>query len=444
MATKGNLGSNSGDKGKATSGGKLGAIVARAKQKTAEKQKTDRLAELRRKQQQRQTARAAQTLPKPRRVAPRAQATATAGRQATQTPKPKVQQLDEQLRSKLSLLEMQYGSLQRKCELGDVYDGIGQIEDLLTNLPLKLDQLRGRGYVHSAHLENELDVLDDQWDDIRPRVEQNLKQQISRLDSEMDAVEANYNRLISAPNKVMLEKVDAGVDSLEKRVNSITSNIRQLYQGVRDRIAEVEDAIQAAEWMVEQIDASTEIHLYEAEGPLLAVEAEWEQDGEDEGPDGILYLTDQRLLFEQKEEVVKKKFLFITTDKEKVQKLLLNIPAREIQDVSHDEEGRGFLSMRKDDILQIVFSANAPISRGRFHLKGQDSSDWAVMIKHVCSGEIDELRADGFVEEMQAAAAATASLPAQCPSCFADVPPQPRGVTKYTCDFCNALIEAVA
>ncbi|MCB0178805.1 MAG: hypothetical protein KDI62_11290 [Anaerolineae bacterium] len=428
MAVKGKSGS--------TSGGKLGAIVSRAKQDAAKKRKEEKLAELRRKQQSRQATRAKQTMPKTRR--------AKTGHSASSKPKASSKAVDEELRSKLSMLEHQYGSLQRDSELGGIYDAIGDIEEQFAKLPSRLDKLRERGYVHSAHLENEIDTLDDQWDKVRPRVESNLKEQIDRLDDEMDELEKQYDRLAAAPSKSVFGKVETEVDRLEKRVRTISNNISELYQGIWEGLTDVDSAVRAAEWMIEQIDASPEIQLYEAEGPLLAVEAEWEQDGEDEGPDGVLYLTDQRLLFEQKEEIATKKFLFITREKEKVQKLLLDIPAREIQDVAHDEEGRGFLGMRKDDILELVFSANAPISRGRFHLKGQDSSDWAVMIKHVRSGEIDELRADAFVGEMEAAAALTASLPERCPNCFADVPPQPRGVTNYTCEFCDALIEAVA
>ena len=46
----------------------------------------------------------------------------------------------------------------------------------------------------------------------------------------------------------------------------------------------------------------------------MAVRATWQKGGED-NPQGILYLTDQRLLFEQKQEIGAKKVLFITTEK---------------------------------------------------------------------------------------------------------------------------------
>jgi len=153
-----------------------------------------------------------------------------------------------------------------------------------------------------------------------------------------------------------------------------------------------------------------------------------------------LFLTDQRLLFEQREEVVtKKRFGLFKADSEMVQKLLIEAEIHEIDSIEHKEEG-GFLGMGKDDIIEFVFAATAPVSRARFHLKGQDSADWAAMIKRIQTGDIDKDRSEEYVEELETAGIVSASFPAQCPNCFAAVPEQPRGVTSYTCEFCGAVI----
>lgn len=421
-----------------TSGGNnaLRSAVDKAKEEAQQRQQQHRLAELRKQQQAKQAARAKTPIAPPPRPRPTAApavvaVTATAAAAA----------LSDEDRASLNSLESSFNQANKESELGDVYREIGEIDDLLTNLPLKLDQLRTRGYVHSGHLEDALEKLDAEWDKIRPQVQTRTQQEVTRLNSEMDALEQQYNQLLRAPRGPLLKQVDAAVERAKERINQVENNLGNLYKAVRSGVGEVEDAVSHAEWMVQQIDESPAIELYAAEGPLLAVEAEWEQDG-DEGPDGVLYLTDQRLLFEQKEEIATKKFLFVTTKSEKVQKLLLDVPAAEIEDVQHSEEGRGFLNMRKDDIIELVFSAKAPISRARFHLKGQESSDWAAMIKKVRSGEIDKFRQGSFVGAMEEAAAATASLPTQCPSCFAELPAQPRGVTSVTCDFCGAVATA--
>ena len=81
-----------------------------------------------------------------------------------------------------------------------------------------------------------------------------------------------------------------------------------------------------------------------------------------------------------------------------VQLVHIDVEVHEIEEIAHKEEG-GFLGMGKDDIIELVFAASADHSRARFHLKGQDSSDWAAMIKRVQTGDIDEDRSDEYIDE---------------------------------------------
>jgi hypothetical protein len=201
----------------------------------------------------------------------------------------------------------------------------------------------------------------------------------------------------------------------------------------------VENDISRVSKMLDQLQQSPEIHLRDTEGPLSAVDAVWQQDGK-EGPEGILFLTDQRLLFEQREEVATKKFLgVLKTQSENIQKLLLEVAATDIESVTHKEEG-GFLGMGKEDILELVLAARASVSRVRFHLRGQESADWAAMIKRVQSNEIDQDRAEEYRQELASAGATAASFPTQCPSCFAPVLPPARGVASVICEFCGTVI----
>ena len=387
------------------------------------------------KQQKRQTARAGRPLPKPRKAS-QAAANRRANRMREQS-----NEEQEELQSEFDALMDEFSALDTRAELGEVYDEIGRIEGLFTNLPALLDDLRVRGFVHGGGLEERLDALDEEWDEsVRPRVDELLQSTVSRLDREVDQLERRIKpgRL----SESVLSVIESAIERAEAAVETAEENLAAIYEGIADGLDEVEEMIDDAEWMVEQIEESSDIHLLEAEGPLMAVEAEWEEDGEDEGPDGILYLTDQRLLFEQKEKVAKKKFLFVTTKSEMVQKLLLDVAVRDIESAEHSEEKRGFLGMRGDDILQMVLAPTADHARLRFHLKGQEAVEWTSMIKRVRSGDIDKDRAEEFVDEMEEAATATLSLPTQCPTCYAPVPPQPRGITSLVCDFCGGTVAA--
>jgi phage shock protein A len=344
----------------------------------------------------------------------------------------------EEAQQEVNRIRSHFDRLGTEAQLSVVYSTIGNIDSQLTDLPFKIESLRDRGYVHSGQLEDKLEALDDRWDEVRPRVESALRNHVRRLDEALDEAERHVGKL-RATNAASLKAADTAIDGLSDRVGSARRAVESLYDGLEDGLYQVESEIRQVTKMLDELDQSPEVRLRDTEGPLLAVETQWQQN-DDGGPDGILFLTDQRLLFEQREEVVTKKVLGIfKADSEKIQKLLLDVDIHEVESVSHKEEG-GFLGMGKDDILELVFAASAPVSRARFHLKGQDSADWAATIKRVETGGIDADRADEYVEEIGTAAEAAASFPTQCPTCFAPVPTPPRGVTSVTCEFCSTVI----
>ncbi len=391
-------------------------------------------------------------LPKapPRRTLPKAPSirsqssggTRSAPKQSGTRSMPRSQSMPQQdnLMMEVSQLRSQFSRLEGAAQLPDIYDAIGEIDKQLIQLPVALETLRNRGYVHSGQIEDELEAIDDQWDDIRPRIDTALKNHVRRLDSEMDQVERRINSLGNRLNASAVRNVDMAVDSLDNEVQSARTAVSGLYSGVDQTLDKIAWQIRRHNSMLDILDDSQAIRMREAEGPLLVVNAEWEIDGED-GPDGILVLTDQRMLFEQREEVVtKKRFGLFKAESEMVQELKLEISIHDIDEVDHSKEG-GFLGMGKDDILNLICSAAAPVSRARFHLDGQRSEDWASMIKRVQTGDIDKDRADEYLDEIDEAEETAAAFPELCPTCFAPVPPQPRGITTYECEFCGLIIE---
>lgn len=344
-----------------------------------------------------------------------------------------------ELATQIDRIQDKFERLESQAQLEDIFSAVGEIDNKLTKLPFDLEALRDRGYVHSGQLEDKLEALDDKWDDVRPRVEKALSEQVKRLDRELDQTERQVNRLGNA-NAALVKTVDSAVDSLGSRITAARRALDGLYDGIQSELYKIEYSLGQVGKMLDLMADSQEIRLLEAEGPLLAVKTEWHQDGE-EGPKGYLFLTDQRLLFEQREEVVtKKRFGIFKAESEMVQKLHIAVQVHEIDQIVHKEEG-GFLGMGKDDILELVFAATASLSRARFHLDGQDSKDWAAMINRIQSGEIDSDRSDEYLDELEAAEITSASFPEQCPNCYAAVPEQPRGVTTYTCEFCGATVQ---
>lgn len=345
----------------------------------------------------------------------------------------------ELLAQRIDAIQREFDSLESRAQLTSLYQDIGDIDQMLIDLPIELKDVRGRGYVHNRHLKDKLEILAGEWKKARSRVERMLKAQIRKLESSLEDAQDQVGKM-KVKKESAIDAAETAVNSLESRIESAETSIKSQYNGVETQLNTINWQLTQVTEMMDWIDSSDEITLREAEGPLEAVEAEWHTDGKDEGPDGILLLTDQRILFEQREEIVtKRKFGLFKSESKDIQKLHLEIETGDIDDVSHKEEG-GFLGMGKKDILELVLSASAPVSRARFHLKGEESSDWAEMIKQVTSGEVDEDRADKFVEAVKAADEKAAAFPETCQNCYAQVPPQPRGIVTVECAFCGATI----
>ncbi len=333
-------------------------------------------------------------------------------------------------------LQEEYGKLEAKAQMSQVYDSIGKIDKYLLEYPTRLEKLRAQGYAHNGALEDTLESLDDKWNELRPRVETTLQAQVQRLDRELEQADRIVSRI--QPTEQSLRLAEPIVKNLSGRIDAAITAVSGLYQGVESELNKVGWTVSKLETMLALIAESPHIRLLSGEGPLTAVKAMWQRDGDNKGPEGALVLTDQRLIFEQREEVVtKRKFGIFKAESEKIQQVHIDVQVSEIEQIEAKKEG-GFLGMGKDDILGLVLAASAPVSRARFHLKGQDSAEWAALIKKAQTGEIDGERAAVYVDQLTALAAAV--FPTTCPNCYAAVQPPARGVTSVTCEFCGAVI----
>ncbi|HSH01690.1 MAG TPA: hypothetical protein VLL52_04165 [Anaerolineae bacterium] len=345
---------------------------------------------------------------------------------------------EDEFEQKLNVLDRSFDSVENDADLDDLDREVNDIESKLRQLPQELAKLRKRGYAHAGHLEGQLKNLDQQWGRVKRDVRRLIQDGRDDLADGLDEADEALERADRGRRTRNLEDAEEVLNDLKREVSRIKSDIRGRYSDIRSELSNVGSRLAHLDWILDNLVESG-IKLYDLEGPIAAVEAEWQRDGK-EGPDGILYLTDQRLIFEQKEKVAKKKFLGIfTTESETLQGILIEEQVRHIEEVAHSEEG-GFLGFGKDDILELVFTPEATLTRARFHIDGQESADWAQWIKQVQDGVFDQRRAEQHAlpeEELVAK-----KFPANCPNCMASVPPQPRGVNSVVCEFCNGTINA--
>jgi hypothetical protein len=165
-----------------------------------------------------------------------------------------------------------------------------------------------------------------------------------------------------------------------------------------------------------------------AECLFSAVEARWLK-GNKDTPAGILYLTDQRLIFEQKEKVGGR-FGF---GGEMVQQELWAIPVGAISEVRPEDKGvfggkdLVHLTLRSGDYAELSLEIKG----------GIDSKAYAHQLNRVINGDIENERA-GPVDEAQTEALRQA--PTTCPTCGATLPALLRGMTELTCTYCGTTV----
>ena len=166
------------------------------------------------------------------------------------------------------------------------------------------------------------------------------------------------------------------------------------------------------------------------------MKAVWCKGGKEQkgDPEGVLYLTDQRLIFEQKEEIATKKVLFVVTEKQKVQGLQLEAPVALVEKVDASKQGM----LKNEDHIEIRFLSGAPVQTGPFpHLEGRDCLAGTHQPGQDARTSTRAVRWRSTRLPLDKVKAA----PAQCPSCGSTITTVVlRGMDTIKCEYCGLVI----
>ncbi len=257
----------------------------------------------------------------------------------------------------------------------------------------------------------------------------NLRLGLRPLETRVAALQVN---MASAS---LVKMAQNELDNYETRINASESMLRNLYDDLKAEVEKLDKQLDLVEYTLDNSDAAS-FGFLPGESVVMAVKAVWARDGKEkkDDPEGVLFLTDQRFIFEQKEEIATKKVLFVTTERELVQKLQFETPVVSIESVKATKQGL----FKNEDWIELVLATGSFSREVSLHLDGQDSAEWQKLINRVKTKEID---ADRAIALDKAAVEKAKTAPTQCPNCGGAITkPVLRGMDTITCEFCGNVI----
>ncbi|MBI4731121.1 MAG: hypothetical protein HY781_03145, partial [Chloroflexi bacterium] len=261
----------------------------------------------------------------------------------------------QQLASDISALQTKVGWLQQSVRLTKARDAVEDLQTKVNSAVQRIANLRQKGYVFEKELEDQAANFAQQWISLYPPINQQVNMQSMNLQASIRPIETQMSQLaVAARNpaaaRPLLATVQSQVNMLEDKVSAAENAINGMYNQFENQVYQFGKHLDDVESMLTNL-AEASFQLMPTEGGIAAVKAVWCKTGKEQkdDPEGVLFLTDQRILFEQKEEVATKKVLFIATEKQKVQQLAWEAPAAMLDKVSTSKQGL----LKNEDHIEI-------------------------------------------------------------------------------------------
>jgi hypothetical protein len=293
----------------------------------------------------------------------------------------------------VSALSSSLEEVNRRSSFSDLLSDVQALDENIRHGLSLLESARKANYVYQKDLDEIAYQSSDRWESIRDEVLKAIDEQSKLAHSRIRPLAndvRNLNLRISNPTAALplIKSTKAKVDNLLGEINQLQRSIENRYDDIESAVYRLTSRLTSIHWVLKQLDEA-KFKLNDHENLLMAVAARWDKEGKDD-PEGILFLTDQRLIFEQKEKVAKKKVLFISVEKELIQDVLIDQPIQNIKNTKAESKGL----FGHQDFIQVEFS-EPNLESISLHLDGQDSKDWVNWIGKVRSGEISKDQATG-------------------------------------------------
>jgi hypothetical protein len=345
----------------------------------------------------------------------------------------------QQISDEIESLQSRISSLQGCAQLTRVRDAVEDVQAKVNGMAQHIASLRTRGYVFEKDLETQGQALVTSWALLQPDLQAQINLQSSTLVNSLRPIEMQMPQLASmagnpAAVRGLLASLKASVDQVENKVSAAEKLLDGMYDHFNGQVNAATKHLDEIEYLVTQLSEAS-FQLLPTEAGIAAIKAVWCKAGKEQkdDPEGVLFLTDQRLIFEQKEEIASRKVLFVVTEKTKVQGLQLEAPLALVEKVDISKQGM----LKNEDHIEIRLLSGAPVQTAHFHI-WRENSTWQGLINRARSRDFDQGRA---VPLMQEVLDKVKNAPSQCPACGANISKVVlRGMDNIKCEFCGFLI----
>jgi chromosome segregation ATPase len=347
----------------------------------------------------------------------------------------------DQLTKDLAATQREVNDLQSKVNLSFIHDKLEDLQTKVNGLNKRIGDLRQKNYIFDTTLEVNAKDFVRRWQPIYTTTKVRLNQELIQLKADIKPIEQQLVKATTNLNNVTLTRqilvpLKVSVENLSQKISASEVLLRGMYDSFERELNSFTKNLLNIEWTVKEFESSN-IKLLLHEFLILGVKAVWTRDGKEDkdDPEGTLYLTDQRIFFEQKEEVATKKLLFITKERELRQEVLIDIPVQMIESVQTAKQG----IFKNQDFLEINFASGSQYNSAQFHIHNQNCEDWKGLISKVQSGDFDKNRTEEVDKEV---IEKIKNAPTICPQCGATIAVTIlRGMEQYSCEFCGAIIK---
>ncbi len=343
----------------------------------------------------------------------------------------------------LEELYRRWETIANRISLATVADRLEDVDQAVATLPTQIAKLRERGYLFHGEMEEQAQILLEQWTDRREAIFRRLEMESRRLHQEAEQVGRLLNEAARVPHQIAI--AERRLQALETMTGEAEQGIIGSFDQIDKDLRQLQRKLNQAAQVLEVL-GSVSFPLLPEEHGIAVTKAAWLVQG-GEPMQGYLILTDSRLLFEQREEVVTKKVLLFFKEKETIQKLQWQAPIGAVQVVGVQDKG-GFLRRHQELLTLRMEGGDAP-PQVTLNLQGATNEAWAALIRHAQAGELSMVGQSGPTTEAPAEETGESSTPAPtqadevpttCPHCGAPLPTIYKGMQQITCEYCGSLI----